>query len=717
MKKNFTLLIAFLISLSFSAFSQQSLSVNNPEWGWWGENAPALIEEATFILRPEGAYFETEMILTVAADQNAYTWYADTELEIVLDFNLPKGSIVHDSWLWMLDDETIVKADILDISSAEDTYEEIVGRRTDPSILYKNGESYQIRVYPLLGNGTRKFKITYLSPAIWDDNSVSTWLPTNILKTSNIPIETIKVITFPNTTWLNPRLEGLPFNQFIDVTDSNSTPLTITEFSGYEVNKPIKFTVDSPLSNDHFFVTKSNTGGDSFYQLAYMPPVIETTESAKKILVLIADQPENSTLELSDILSFLGQQLSRNLTSNDYFNIITDSGGTAQLLSQDWISGGTSNLSDLVSQAQALPQNPNRLLELIEDGVDFSVNHGGNVDILFLTNSSIYWNSNDIDLQSLFQQMEENNIHIHIVDYQTDNLDQVNWGPPFELRPTNYSFYQDLSTRSAGNFYSNSDGSIHLWESLDLLLKKLKATAYNFELHSSLANGFTFDRFHQNYGGQSFDANSPILQIGKFVGDFPLKIDFSAYVDGTFVADSKIIQEDEIIQADTLLREIWMGHYLPSMDAFANVQEIVDLSIQERVLTPFTAFLAVDLENGAEPCWKCWEYEFPTVGTDDKDESKGNTIKITTSPNPFVDYCKIEFKITDDFDTEAVSIQIFDTFGKLVLSLEASNLFSQTESEWEWNGNDASGNPLPPGTYFLTIQTKTDVHTLKITKI
>jgi len=195
MKRNFTLPILFLLLTIFNTSAQNVLHIQDPDW-WDSQGLQGNITEATFSIQPQGAYMEVGMFLTFSDEGLGFNSWDSTE--IILDFNLPEGSIVYDSWLWMFDDSTIVRADIHDIWSATTIYENIVDRRRDPSILYKKETgSYQIRVFPLPNNETRRIKISYLVPAVWSAETVNAWLPTDILETSAIPLNSFDIITFP----------------------------------------------------------------------------------------------------------------------------------------------------------------------------------------------------------------------------------------------------------------------------------------------------------------------------------------------------------------------------------------------------------------------------------------------------------------------------------------------------------------------------------------
>jgi len=183
--------------------------VQDPQF--W-EQDQGTIEEAQFTIQPRGIYMEVGMYLTLSG-RGAYFENEKRNVEIIMGFDLPENSIVIDSWLWI--NEDIIQADILDRWTASNIYNEIVGRRQDPSLLTKNGENqYELRVFPMQSDSTRRVKITYLVPGNWSNGEVSIPLPTGLLQSSRNPTTTIQVQSFLNNDFKNPSIAQLSRTAF-----------------------------------------------------------------------------------------------------------------------------------------------------------------------------------------------------------------------------------------------------------------------------------------------------------------------------------------------------------------------------------------------------------------------------------------------------------------------------------------------------------------------
>ncbi|MBK8568078.1 MAG: hypothetical protein IPN76_33395 [Saprospiraceae bacterium] len=127
-----------------------------------------------------------------------------------------------------------------------------------------------------------------------------------------------------------------------------------------------------------------------------------------------------------------------------------------------------------------------------------------------------------------------------------------------------------------------------------------------FDLNTDIATGFTWGRHLVEYGGQSSYANRPILQVGRYEGGFPFELEFNALTPSGWHTETRLIPESDILSSDSLARESWVGLQLDDMVGNnlgdAEIQAMIELSIQERVLCDFTAFIALEPSQGGVPC-------------------------------------------------------------------------------------------------------------------
>jgi Ca-activated chloride channel family protein len=121
--------------------AQNTLWINDPTYTWNWQNGK--ITDASLSVHPKGLYVEYGLYLTFSGSTTNFA--QNSNLEVVLDFELPKGAIVLDSWLWVGED--IVQGKLIDRWSASQIYEGIVNRRREPSLLLNTSDTqYELRV-------------------------------------------------------------------------------------------------------------------------------------------------------------------------------------------------------------------------------------------------------------------------------------------------------------------------------------------------------------------------------------------------------------------------------------------------------------------------------------------------------------------------------------------------------------------------------------------
>ena len=198
--KNWALLFISILAYAYTN-GQSILTVSDPRN--WGGEQPGTIEQAVLEIRPAGAYLEFSLEFSLSSAGTYYDSVHDT-VEAVLNFDLPVGAIIHDSWLWVGPD--IVQGLLLERNQANNTYEGIVNRRRDPSILFKNTDTeYQLRVFPMAGNESRRVKIQYLLPARFSLSEMTAKLPVSLLKASRV-VPSLLVMVHTNATFQNPKI-------------------------------------------------------------------------------------------------------------------------------------------------------------------------------------------------------------------------------------------------------------------------------------------------------------------------------------------------------------------------------------------------------------------------------------------------------------------------------------------------------------------------------
>ena len=447
-----TLLTLIFFLGNFCAFSQFNLLIGDPRNSWKTEQGT--IEEASLTVEPKGLYMEYGLYLTFSSDQTQWTNVKDT-LEVTLNFSLPENAIITDSWLWFREDT--IKAVILDRWTASSIYESIVRRRRDPSILFKQSATqYQLRIFPMAGNETRKVKITYMLPVTWNRNHISANLPLPILNTSRTLPETLNVYTWENQQWKNPVILGNENLLIQNENDKDFGECKMVNIPSSEFKKNLKIAFDTPLKEGYYF-SKYQIGDEGYYQLAVSPSsFLKTTTGNKKVAVLVDYDSSNSNLKIPDLLQILKEEMQQNLNPTDSFNLVFSNLNIASH-SDKWVQATHQNIESAFHILDKNISEYSNLPSLLAHGVKFVRNNSNDGKILLVSNSSEYADfevANKL-IDDILALMDEK-IQIHVADYQ--NLNYRYYIMDQHQYMGNSYFYSNLAKLTGGSYQNLMNG-------------------------------------------------------------------------------------------------------------------------------------------------------------------------------------------------------------------------------------------------------------------
>lgn len=710
MKKNVRLAIWLTLLCASCLHAQFRLDVNNPET--WQKDQGS-ISEAVLQIQPQGAYMAVDMSLTFNAE-NTTLEFQDS-LEVVLDFDLPAEAIIYDSWLWI--DNTIVEAQILDKWSASAIYEEIVDRRRDPSILQKIDHSghYQLRVYPMDGNSTRKVKLSLLLPVEWGNGKASIELPFDILKTSKNDIASIVIQSIPDPQWSNIRLEGETILPLPFTIDENGDTLLEMSYDSGSFPEQINFVADVPTGTELLYVAKNQD--EKTYELICRPDQLLGLENnvSRTVVVAIGYDPWG-TLNMSrqQLLDQLRASLKKNMHPADRFNVVY--GVNGQLASDQWLNATPATIDQVFDNI-----SPNELGQYADN-------------LTLLTSATTWVQNNDIDNQAgiilvsntnneasiwpvnyyvdlVMELMSDHIIPISILDYQNTNYTEV-WINFDQVIIGNSYFYDNIS-RLTGGIWEKT-GSID--SKTRRLLRHFDPFAGILDINTRLENGVCYQRQIVNGNNIYTPFAYTNIQLGRFEGSFPMVLELSAIYQDSFYHASYTIDEASIYSVDTLVKEMWVGNLLSAGETSSNsnnayVYQLIQQSIQERVLCLYTAFLCLEPGVEVDPCWACSTFNPILVDATDRID---HSIETISSPNPFSD--KVVVDVKGLAFTDNVYAVVTDMAGRLIIELTSLSFSASGHLQLEWDGRDAQGREAPTGMYIISIQTPQGLINAKVIK-
>lgn len=700
-----------LICLSFFAFvnlyGTNYLRIGDPRKSWYTEQGT--IDEAILHTRPVGLYMENELYLTFSAKGTTLTSSLDT-LEVVLNFDLPENAIVHDSWLWIGVDP--VKAQLLDKWTASSIYENIVKRRRDPSILSKlTSTQYELRIFPMAGNETRKVKLTWLMPVNWSNNSVSSKLPIAILNTSKIKPATFQILAWEGSGVKSPKIVNDSTLIFTAKTklhlgDYFETVIPSEKFAEQSIGYKSSFT-------DGYYFSRSNTGPEGIYQLAIFPTSLFDSAAVKKTAILVDFDATRTSLTASDLLNVLKTEMLNNLNETDSFNLMF-SNLTIQKISENWIAATPENIETAIKSLKNPLSSYSNMISLLGEGVDFIQNHGNDGKIILLSNSAQYgeYKIANTLINDVLASMNPI-IQIHISDFSSVYF------PSYYLNGKtfigNEYFYSNLSKMTSGSYQSSLNGG-SVSGILQTSFSNVSESINSFDLHTTLQSGFCYSRYLISGEKTTVSLNQPFLQVGKYKGNFPFIVEISGEYQNKLFSQKIIIPEENTMNTDTIAEEIWVGQYIKSMEFGPQrneiVSEIVSSSLNDRVLSLYTSFLC--LEKNAQICVDCWNNMNGQLTGDVPVKTSiefGIKDSIRVYPNPFVENVTIELNCVNPDDV--IELAIYNLTGSLIWQFDVDGIHSGS-NVLTWIGTDNRNTKVKTGVYLLVYRTATERKTVKI---
>ncbi|MBK8660194.1 MAG: T9SS type A sorting domain-containing protein [Bacteroidetes bacterium] len=709
--KNSILLFTLLFLSTTSAFSYTYLSYRDPQ-GW--QSGTGSIDSATLTIKPKGAYLEYGLYLNFSTKPSSYN-VQDT-FEVTLYFDLPENAIVHDSWLWV--GPYISRAQLLDRTRANLIYESIVQRRQDPSILYKNSSTqYELRVFPMAGNEQRKVKITYLVPVSWNSLGVSAALPVNILSASQIKPK-LHLQCYETTDFQNPSVAEIPGLNFqTNAAGYKSAEINATHYTSGNL---LTYNLSASLLNGMYASYFPSSVTEGYYQLALRPGHFCQAWAVKS-----ADafdyEPGMSTYTPNDILSQARSLSAGYLSPNDSFNLMFSQLNIAAA-SPDWLPADSQHLATVFGAAQA--SNPissyTNIPSLLSTAISFIQSHGGDgrlfCSAILIIN--LPQTANQL-ITDLVNAMGSHIIPVRIIEYTNSGYgnywlnNQYYWG--------NQYFNENFSAMTSGDYerilnayyYPYSDPR-PLADAAREVFERVQGQIQNFDAHVSLSNGFCYAKF-SNSQSTSISLNGTYTVVGKYYGTPVFDVELTGMYNG--VPFQQVVSVSNALQDDSIVRKMWAGAFVehhernnPNPDNQTKYM-IRDTSLQARVLSQYTAFLALEY---ADTSLYCIDYENNpngggggTVGLADLE----NKVSINAFPNPFEGSISIAIKLKSA--EENLTLKIYNMNGQLVYEVPVDNA---AESTIVWNGQDNEGQDVPSGIYIAELKTSTHKQVLKLVK-
>jgi hypothetical protein len=692
--------LLFLFLLFSQAFTYNSLQVSSPlQW----KSANATISDATLSVRPVGLYMEYGLYLTISAPVANFS--PTDPLEIVFQFDLDPQAIMHDLWLWV--DNQIMRGLIMDRWRASNIYEGIVNRRRDPAILFKESSTqYLLRVYPVLAGSSRRIKLTWLQPTNWTNHAVSASLPTSMLRISQPALSQLKLLQWPEKCWWSPQIPELSSLHFKTSVDSSGRSYNMAVINGADLQKNLSIRVDAPLRRGVFF-SRLEGLNDGYYQLAFLPDLALPSVRNRKLAFLLDYDAARATQSADEWIKEIKNQLKWYMVAGDSFNIIV-SQLAIRRASQKWLPVDTSSIEQAFRSFGPVPlAGYSNLPSLLMNGVDFVKANGKVGQLVLIGNADQHGDyrvANPLikDLLAMMNPV----IPIHVADITTSNVNFYNFNGR-TYRGNEY-LYLNLTQQTQGQ-YQTIAASGSLAQTLAPILANPDAVDQAFDFYSAMENGFCYDRHTIYPTSGRFSLNQPILQIGRYRGQPPFVLQSSGMMGKTAFTHRLQISDQDMFAPDSLMEEMWTGLEINRMESGngsnATINQIIDLSMAQRVLSRYTAFLALEPSNTVPVCTQCQDESKAFTAVEKNEEEARSDSLIQIFPNPFNERTVIKVCLKTSQRNDNVSVRIFNLLGQQVREFTPPPGLMNSDWNVYWDGRDETGRPVSSGT-FLVVATQ-----------
>jgi Ca-activated chloride channel family protein len=656
------------------------------------------VDEAVLTVKPHGLYLEYGLYLTFS-HQGVY-FSPNDSLEVTCDFELPEKAAVIDSWLWI--NEDIVRGKLLDLWTASTIYENTVKRRTDPSILTKTGgKTYNLKIFPLVAGSTRRVKLTYLVPLDWQERTVRAPIPGALLKAARVQPPALKILFFPREHWSVPTVSGsigFPFLPLYHPVQGNYLQAEVPA-SAYGTS--LYLSLPAPY-NKGVYAEKHTLGDQQFFELAIQPNLFLNTWEPRRVCVLVDYQAGGQTPGAGSVMEQLRQALTQELSPDESFNLMVSSGFSVKKARSQWVPAHPDSIQKICQEMLPKLGNTSNLTGLLPAGLAFAQQQINPADVLLISNSTQFNNLSAsiaayYNTQALLQPL----LPISVLDFNTATDYFYQDGLVFY---GNEHYFRNICQFSGGDYYSTRNNPATLQDQLSLALQNLQNNLQAFDLHTGLDNGFCYGRYYlSDPPAQLRSLRKPLLQLGKYVGNFPMKVQMGGLLAGQPFFEEFHLEASDFPEGDSLVREMWVAQLLRDLEEGPidnnQVLSAIQTSLSERVLSRYTAFLC--LEDSTQFCYNCLD---ETTLTPTANVAGADTL-LTAFPNPFSDQVTFRFQVSG----AGAVLEVFRADGQVVFSDE---LTSDAAGTLVWR----PGAALPAGPYLARLTSGSSSATVRVIK-
>ncbi|MDZ7318221.1 MAG: T9SS type A sorting domain-containing protein [candidate division KSB1 bacterium] len=664
------------------------------------------VDEATLVVHPRGNFIEMNLYLTISYDFNSWFFKNYKELEFQWEFSLPEQAIMHDFWVWFGD--SIMRAEILDKWTAELLFSDVSSPVRNPGLLTQSAANrdgqvaYRLRLFPIVRNEKKRFMIQYLLPARPTVESLRAWLPTTQLVSQKSPgIDSLRIIYRYDDNPAEPKIVGTTVLSSRQLQLANAWLIIIPlEFDQY-----VELVLPSPI-RDKFYFSTFEQNGQKYYHFATYPPVVPKQQVPRRVLIVIDFNRYNTRdLDGEFLLSYLKETLQQAFNEADSINLMV-AYDFPVVGDAHWVSCSEANIDRLFEtiMKRTFPSYSN-FQPLIEQAASFINRRPGTAEMLVITNTdeiSLNESQRDIFADEIIAKFKAGT-KIHFIDLENKSSLMYNYNTGYYETQLE-SFYGKICQATAGNLYFLRFHSLKTI--LGAFFYEEISHFESIEVQLRFQNGYAHSKhlmgLHEGY----YPLHFPIMEVGKYDGELPVDVTVLGKIRMTQVIDHFTINPTDVTPGTAQIVASWYGDHIRSLlrsssvANFATVNDIIKLSIDQRILTPYTGFLIFypDEEHGY--CQDCID-ETKLTEVEVNDVVPDSSFELVAFPNPFNSRVTLYVHAKEIAAASDLTLAVYNIRGQQVYS---QRIAEPQSAAITWRAENEQGQPLPSGVYFAVLK-------------
>ena len=196
----------------------------------------------------------------------------------------------------------------------------------------------------------------------------------------------------------------------------------------------------------------------------------------------------------------------------------------------------------------------------------------------------------------------------------------------------------------------------------------LTNTNATMSMQLDIDSGFAYQKFGIS-SGENLKLDDIYHQCGKIIGKGNVSMKLLTSVNGDFYLKRiKVGNTDTLLSktSNSIVETIWKGYYINALDVAAKtdseILKVIKESVESRVLSSHTAFLALEFNDTIKPCLNCVDEGYLIISTQEElKEEEG----VFVFPNQFSDYLSVKINMSFNY----AQVKIIDLQGKIVKSV------------------------------------------------